>query len=278
VNDDAPLKESQASDRETLYFEFLADMGFTKHIGGMASTEELIEACYIDEGKYVLDVGCGVGSTPCCLARTYRCHVVGVDITGGMIDRANERAAKEGLQDLVEFRVADARDLPFHDAVFDVVMVESVIALVADKQKAVHELVRAAKPGGYVGLNESTWVKGPPQKTIDFFARALGSNLQILTADGWQELLVEAGLKDVTANAHSITYRSEASNRLKRMGWKEIGRIFYRFFAVALTNPVYKGFMKDALADPRGMMEYVGYGIYAGRKWLARCLPGERAG
>ena len=87
MNDDASLKESQASDRERLYFEFLADMGFTKHIGGMASTEELIKTCRINVGKYVLDVGCGVGLTPCCLARTYGCHVVGVDITAGMIDR-----------------------------------------------------------------------------------------------------------------------------------------------------------------------------------------------
>lgn len=266
MNDDALLKESQASDRERLYSEFLAEMGFTKHIGGMASTEELIKTCHISEGQYVLDVGCGVGMTACYLARTYGCQVVGVDITLGMIDRAKERAAKEGLLDLVEFKVADARDLPFDDAVFDVVMVESVIALVPDKQKAVHELVRVAKLGGCVGLNESTWAKDPPQKMRDWLARALGSNLEILTADGWQDVLVEAGLKDITANAHSITYRSEASNRLKRMGWKEMARVLYRFLTVALTNPAYKGFLKDALSDPRGTMEYVGYGIYAGRK------------
>jgi len=266
---DASLKESQTSDRGRLYFEFLADMGYTKHIGGMTSTEELIDACHIDEGKLVLDVGCGVGLTPCYLAKTYGCRVVGVDITAGMIDRANKRAADEGLQDHVEFRLADARDLPFDDAVFDAVMVESVIALVAGKQKAVHELVRVAKPGGYVGLNESTWLKDPPQKMLDYFARALGSDAQVLAADDWQQLLVGAGLKDITANAHSVTYRSEASSRLKRMGWKEMGRVFYRFFAVALTKPTYKGFMKDALGDPRGMMEYLGYGIYAGRKPLA---------
>ena len=80
-----------------------------------------METCDISEGQYVLDVGCGVGLTACYLARTYGCHVVGVDITLGMIDRANERAAKEGLLDLVEFRVADARDLPFDNAVFEVV-------------------------------------------------------------------------------------------------------------------------------------------------------------
>jgi len=254
------------ADRERLYYEFLADMGFTKHIGSMASTEELIEACYIDESKYVLEVGCGVGMTPCYLARTYGCHVVAVDITAGMIDRANERATREGLQDLVEFKVADACDLPFQDATFDVVMAESVIAFLADKGKAIDEFMRVAKPGGYVGLNESTWVKEPPQKMRDLFTRALGRNLQILSADGYERLLVDAGLKDITARSRAVSYREESRNRLRRMGWKEMGTILRRFFTVALTKPVYRSFMKDALSDPRGVINYLGYGIYVGRK------------
>jgi len=40
-------------------------LDFTQHIGSLASTQELIESCHIGEGAYVLDVGCGVGSTSC---------------------------------------------------------------------------------------------------------------------------------------------------------------------------------------------------------------------
>ena len=49
------------------------------------------------------------------------------------------------------------------------------------------------------------------------------------------------------------------------MGWKEMANVFYRFLGVGLREPAYKGFVKDALSDPRGMMEYMGHGIYAGR-------------
>ncbi|GAH27386.1 unnamed protein product, partial [marine sediment metagenome] len=39
-----------------------------------------------------------------------------------MIDKSNERAKREGVESKVEFRVADVQNLPFDDALFDVVM------------------------------------------------------------------------------------------------------------------------------------------------------------
>ncbi|MDI6888137.1 MAG: class I SAM-dependent methyltransferase [Methanocellales archaeon] len=82
-------------------------------MGGLKATRELIELCHINKGKYVLDVGCGVGKTPCYVAKMYGCRVVGVDISERMVDRAKERAKREGVENRVEFRVADAQNLPF---------------------------------------------------------------------------------------------------------------------------------------------------------------------
>ena len=39
--------------------------------------------------------------------------MVGFDISDGMVETSGRRAEKEGLTDRVEFRVADAQDLPF---------------------------------------------------------------------------------------------------------------------------------------------------------------------
>jgi ubiquinone/menaquinone biosynthesis C-methylase UbiE len=75
-----------------------------------------------------------------------------------MIDRSNEAAKREGVEDSVEFQVADAQDLPFENDLFDAVITESVTAFPEDKQLAVREYVRVIRPGGYVGLNESTWL------------------------------------------------------------------------------------------------------------------------
>ncbi len=67
-------------------------MGFTKHMGGLKATRELIELCHTNKDKYVLDVGCGVGITACNIVKRYSCKVVGVDISEEMIARSNERA------------------------------------------------------------------------------------------------------------------------------------------------------------------------------------------
>jgi arsenite methyltransferase len=93
-------------------------------------------------------VGCGVGVTPCYLAKKYNCRVVGVDIHPGMIERSKERAQREGVAEQVEFRVADAQELPFEDEIFDDIITESVTAFPEDKPKAVREYARVTKPGG----------------------------------------------------------------------------------------------------------------------------------
>lgn len=147
---------------EPTFFDFAAEAGLTKHFGGLAGTAELAGLCHIGAGSYVLDVGCGVGVTPCFLARRYGCRVMGVDIRARMVERSAERARREGLADRVEFRVADAQDLPFDGDLFDAVITESVTAFPEDKQKAVSEYARVTRAGGYVGLNECIWWKVPP--------------------------------------------------------------------------------------------------------------------
>jgi len=86
-------------------YELVADVGFRKyfHLGGLDATRVLIELCHIDRDKYVLDVGCASGKTACYIAKNYGCKVVGVDILERMIDRSNERAKRECVEDRVRF-------------------------------------------------------------------------------------------------------------------------------------------------------------------------------
>jgi ubiquinone/menaquinone biosynthesis C-methylase UbiE len=113
-----------SSEKARDYFEFIANLGMTKHYGSMEATRTLVEMCRIGDGKYVLDVGSGVGATPCYLAKAADCRVMGVDLVDKMIEQSRERAKAEGVEDRVEFRVADARKLPFEDNLFDAVIME----------------------------------------------------------------------------------------------------------------------------------------------------------
>ncbi|MDF1530889.1 MAG: class I SAM-dependent methyltransferase [ANME-2 cluster archaeon] len=133
------MNKEEITELENPYFDVQAEMGITKHAGGLDATKELVELCHIDENKILLVVGCGSGLSACKIAKIYGCRIIGIDISKGMVDRFSKRAHKQGLADRVEFRVADAQDLPFEDTIFDAAISESVTAFPADKAKALSE-------------------------------------------------------------------------------------------------------------------------------------------
>jgi arsenite methyltransferase len=258
-------------EKKQTVFDFQAEVGLTKHLGGVGATEELIELCHIGEGKYVLDVGCGVGVTPCFIAKRYGCRVVGVDISEGMIERSKERAKREGVADRAEFRLADAQDLPFEDDLFDAVITESVTALPEDKQKAVNEYVRVTKPGGYVGLNESTWMKTPvPAELVEWVSQDLSANAKVLASDGWAGLLEGAGLREIVVRTYEINTRNETREILRRYGCRGMLGVLCRILSLYARSPAYRRLVKEVRegggVTPENLDEYFGYGIYAGRK------------
>lgn len=114
---------------------------------GMA--QSLVEAIDPLPGDRVLDVACGNGSAALIAARRY-CDVAGIDYVPELIERAELRARGEGLP--VEFRVADAQDLPFPDDSFDAVVSVFGVQFAPDQERAASELLRVCKPGGTIGL------------------------------------------------------------------------------------------------------------------------------
>ncbi len=252
------------------FFDFAAAVGITKHIGSLEATEALIELCHISRGKYVLDVGCGVGATPCFIAKKYGCRVVGVDILPAVVERSKERVRREGLIDQVEFRVADAQDLPFDDDLFDAVITESVTAFPKDKQKAVDEYARVTKRGGYIGLNESTWLKSPPPpELLAWASQDLGANIGPLTSSDWTGLLANAGLSEIVTKTFTIDLPDEGKGMLRRYGLSGMWGIMGRMLSLYVTSPAYRKFVKEVHENeitPTNLEEYFGYGLYVGKK------------
>jgi cyclopropane-fatty-acyl-phospholipid synthase len=100
------------------------------------------------EGERVLDVGCGWGSFAIHAATNHGVKVLGITLSEPQATEARRRVAEQGLEDSVEIRVADYRELqaePF-DAIASIGMVEHVgsnqIDVYADR------LARLLKPGG----------------------------------------------------------------------------------------------------------------------------------
>jgi arsenite methyltransferase len=252
------------------FFDFAAEVGLTKHFGGLEGTQMLVELCQIKPNSYILDVGSGAGVSPCSLAKHYGCRVVGVDIRGRMIERSEERAQREGVADQVKFRVADAQDLPFDVGQFDIVITESVTSFPKNKQLAVNEYARVVRSDGYVGLAEFTWLKvPPPQELIDWVSQDVGACVQPLTADERTGLLQNAGLQDIITQLYPVDAKQETRLLLKRYGIGGMLGNILRAVRLYVQNPAYRDFVKRVNQGgivPDNITDYFGYGMYVGRK------------
>jgi SAM-dependent methyltransferase len=112
--------------------------------------ENLAAALDLIPGERVLDIACGSGNAAIAAARRTLGGVVGSDYVPALLERGRERAAAERLE--IEFVEADAQDLPFEDASFDVAMSIFGVMFAPDQRKAASELLRVVKPGGRIGL------------------------------------------------------------------------------------------------------------------------------
>ncbi len=260
----ATLQKEKLSDS---YFELQAAMGLTKHMGGLKATDELALSCSISKDKFILDVGCGLGKTACYLAKTYGCSVMGIDISENMVEQARTRALKEGAEDKVTFRVADALKLPFKENTFDAVIGESVLAFIGDKPLALNELIRVTKEGGFIGFNECAWIEMPPQGLIQYISDVLGADF--LTPNGWRDIWESSGLKEVTAKSYKVRILEQLGYELREVEFKEYFGAWCRFIGLLFKSPECRRWSRKAMSMPYNilaMFKYFGYGIYAGRK------------
>lgn len=96
-------------------------------------------------GATVLDLGCGPG-TYCRTLRRLGYRVVGLDYAREVLQRAAERC--QGVP-LVQ---AEAYRLPFRDGSFDHLLCIGVLQSLRDERRALAEMRRALRPGGWLAL------------------------------------------------------------------------------------------------------------------------------
>ena len=109
----------------------------------------LVQACGIGPGMRVLDVAAGTGNASIPAAER-GAEVTANDLTPELLEAGRRRAEAQGLE--LEWVPADAEQLPFDDASFDVVMSSIRVMFAPHHQDAADELVRVCKPGGTIGL------------------------------------------------------------------------------------------------------------------------------
>jgi ubiquinone/menaquinone biosynthesis C-methylase UbiE len=122
-----------------------AVIGTTLQIVG----EMLCEAVDLRAGERVLDVAAGNGNATLAAARRFA-DVTSTDYVPSLLEGGRRRAEAQGL--VVKFEGADAENLPYADASFDVVLSTYGVMFAPDQQRSAKELVRVCRPGGRIGL------------------------------------------------------------------------------------------------------------------------------
>lgn len=126
-------------------------LGDYREIAGlfMPAAEALVEALGVGHGQAVLDVAAGTGNVALAAARR-GAVVTASDLTPRMLELGRARTEAEGLQ--LEWVEADAENLPFADASFDVVT-SAFGAMFAPRPDVVAaEAARVLRPGGVFGM------------------------------------------------------------------------------------------------------------------------------
>jgi len=109
----------------------------------------LVEACGVGPGDRVLDVAAGSGNAAIPAARA-GASVVASDLTPELFEAGRQEAARRGAQ--LEWRQADAENLPFADGEFDTVLSCLGVMFAPHHQSSADELIRVCRPGGTIGL------------------------------------------------------------------------------------------------------------------------------
>jgi cyclopropane-fatty-acyl-phospholipid synthase len=162
-------------------------------------------------GARLLDVGCGWGSLALHAAQRYGADVVGVTISAQQAELARERVAAAGLDDRVEIRMQDYRDVadgPF-DAISSIGMAEHVGA--AGMPRYVATVRALLRPGGRL-LNHAIAENRRAQRTDTFVTRFVFPDGELLSLADTVGALEDGGLEVLDVEAlrrhYALTLRA----------------------------------------------------------------------
>ena len=133
----------------------LLDSGYRRRIQPPA---QLIERSGIKKGMHVLDLGCGSGAFTTFIARAVgeKGRVYALDIQADMLKQLENKLSKPENKDIQNIKLIEgnAYELPFDKGSLDLVNMVTVLQEIPDRNKALQEVKRVLKPGGFLAVTE----------------------------------------------------------------------------------------------------------------------------
>ena len=222
----ADLEAIKARQRATWASGDYGTIGTTLQIVG----ESLCEAADLRAGSKVLDVAAGNGNASLAAARRW-CDVTSTDYVPALLGDARRRADADRLPIL--FQEADAEQLPFADASFDVVLSSFGVMFTPNHARAAAEMLRVCRPGGRIAL--ANWT---PHGFIGQLFASVGRHVPppagLIPASRWGTREYIDELFGASASDIQITPRQFVFRYRSAQHWIDVFR--------ALYGPVHKAF------------------------------------
>jgi SAM-dependent methyltransferase len=160
-----------------------------KGLANAAIVRRQLEVLAASDVVHALELGCGAGDVAAFLADECGYEVVGVDVDPAQVALARSRyRQRRGLQ----FVVADAGNLEFETSRFDLVVAQNVFHHLPGWRRAVGEIGRVLRPGGYV-----LWLDLTLPAPIKALLRPLGSWFGVYTVNDVRAAFRDEGFVEV---------------------------------------------------------------------------------
>ena len=122
--------------------------------------------------KNILDIATGTGDLAINLVKTGAEHIIGLDISRGMLEVGKKKVADKDLNTTIKMIVGDSENLPFEDDSFDAVTVAFGVRNFENLEKGLSEIYRVLKPSGtFVVLETSVPTKSPFKQGYGFYTK-----------------------------------------------------------------------------------------------------------
>lgn len=163
--------------------------------GGEPLYRAIARVVELEASQEFLVAPCGGGVTTAFLQALSGAAGAGVDADETLVAEALEHAREAGRLERLHYDVAPLDDLPYKDAVFDVVVGEIGLAASPAPERAVSELARVLKTGGRIALVQLAWVRRIDEERERLLVEHLGVRPCLLVE--WKQMLRDAGVVDL---------------------------------------------------------------------------------
>lgn len=193
------------------YNEQIAIIGETNRPpGGIRTVIDFINNNNITKDTKILEIGTSTGFTAIELALRTDAQITSIDINPNSIEIAKTRAKSLGIENRIEFLVADAMNLPFENQKFDIIFSGNIISYIPDRDKALSEYMRVLKKFGILFASPMYYFEKPAKFFIEKLRNALKMDISIDYEQTWENLFSKEGLELILEEQFKFDYISDS--------------------------------------------------------------------